>query len=56
MGRNEQVKRSAEEKWDVYYSYPSNCRGTLRATLSPEQVRIMLKEHSIRCAGKDDWD
>jgi hypothetical protein len=37
---------------NVYYSYPSNRRGTLRAVLSPEQVRVMLKEHSTRCAGK----
>src|ERR1700692_1547321 len=37
---------------NVYYSYPSNRRGTLRAVLSPEQVRVLLKAHSTRCAGQ----
>jgi len=36
---------------NIYYSYSSNRRGILRAVLSPEQVRIMLKEHSVRSAG-----
>ncbi len=37
---------------NVYYSYPSNRRGTLRAVLSPEQVSAMLKAHTTRCAGQ----
>lgn len=36
---------------NVYYSHPSNRRGILRAVVSLEKVRVMLKEYSAQCAG-----
>ena len=37
---------------NVYYSYPSNRRGILRAVLSSEEAKCLLKEHSAHYTGQ----
>ena len=37
---------------NIYYSQPANRRGILRAVLSLEGSRNLLKQHVIRYAGK----
>ena len=37
---------------NIYYSQPANRRGILRAVLSLEESRNLLKQHMIRYAGK----
>jgi hypothetical protein len=36
---------------NIYYSYPDNRRGVLRAVLSSEKSRHLLREHSARYVG-----
>jgi hypothetical protein len=37
---------------NIYYSHPSNRRGFLRAVLSTDEGKSILKEHSARYAGE----
>jgi hypothetical protein len=37
---------------NIYYSHPSNRRGILRAVLSPEVARLLLKEHPGKYVGQ----
>ncbi len=36
---------------NLYYSYPSNRHGILRAVMSLEKCKVVLKEHSPKCTG-----
>lgn len=38
---------------NIYYSHPSNRRGVLRAVLSTEEGKSLLKGHSAQYAGRD---
>jgi hypothetical protein len=37
---------------NIYYSHPSNRRGILRAVLSSQESRCLLRQHSVHYAGQ----